>query len=222
MARAHAEGPREYGQDVGLSLPTCGFFSVLDATWYSDGSLLARTADRAAVRVENGRVCDRILIPLSEGQVAEGKVEGMVHASERALRSNADQILMVTDSQAAQKAILSMCPRTGQHRAIRFDELVRSASKRLPALRITVLWTPAHVGTFGNELADDAAKAATHLPPPQLTPVSLTSCKRAINCLILERWAVLWCHSTTGQGLHDIDDSSPTLILRTRYLSMAS
>jgi hypothetical protein len=69
------------------------------ATWYSDGSLLAGAAGGAAVRVANSRVCNRILVPLGEGQVAEGEVEGIVQATERALRSNADQTLIVTDSQ---------------------------------------------------------------------------------------------------------------------------
>ncbi|KAJ7334820.1 hypothetical protein DFH08DRAFT_939562 [Mycena albidolilacea] len=80
----------------------------------------------------------------------------------------------------------------------------------------------AAVRVANGRLADDAAKAATRLPLPQSIPVSLTSRKRAIDCLILERWAVLWRHSTTIQGLCDIHDSPPTLILRTPYLSTVS
>ncbi|KAJ7469445.1 hypothetical protein FB451DRAFT_1559939 [Mycena latifolia] len=78
--------------------------------------------------------------------------------------------------------------RAGQFRAILFDKLVRTAAAHFPGLRIVILWTPAHIGTLGNELADDAAKAATRLPPPPSVPVSLTTCKRQINTRILERW----------------------------------
>jgi hypothetical protein len=92
----------------------------------------------------------------------------------------------------------------------------------LPGLRITNLWTPAHIGTAGNEFADDAAKAATLLPPPSSVPVSLTTCKRQVNTMILERWKDAWRVATPGRGLREIDDSPPSLILRSPYLSSVS
>ncbi|KAJ7712529.1 hypothetical protein B0H14DRAFT_3902207 [Mycena olivaceomarginata] len=92
---------------------------------------------------------------------------------------------------------------------------------RLPSLRITTLWTPAHIGTTGNELADDAAKASTRLPPSPSLTISLTSCKRRIDLAILEKWDAMWKFSSTGRGLREIDDSPPSLILRSPYLSSA-
>ncbi|KAJ6541480.1 hypothetical protein B0H19DRAFT_875633, partial [Mycena capillaripes] len=189
---------------------------------YTDGSLLEGLAGGAAVRVENGQVCERILIPLGDGQVAEGEMEGILQATERALISDADHILIVSDSQAGLRGILSTAPRAGQSRAIQYDKTVRSAMARLPGLRITNLWTPAHIGTDGNELADDAAKAATRLLPPPTLPVSLTTCKRAVSTLILQRWRDLWNASTPGRGLREIDDSPPSLILRSPYISSAA
>ncbi|KAF7372324.1 reverse transcriptase [Mycena venus] len=167
------------------------------ATWYTDGSLLAGSAGGAAVWVVKGRVQARILIPLGKGQVAEGEIEGILKATERALSEGADHILIVSDSQVGLKAILTTHPRAGQFRAIQYDQMVRSAMRRCPSLRITNLWTPAHIGTTGNELADDAAKAATLLPPTALV-------------------------SSTGRGLREIDNSPPSVILRSPYDSFAS
>lgn len=146
----------------------------------------------------------------------------MLRATERALASGATHILIVSDSQAGLKAVLSTSPRAGQFRAILYDQLIRSAMVRCPELRITNLWTPAHIGTAGNELADDAAKAATLLPPPPSVPVSLTTCKRRVNSLILERWTEMWKVATPGRDLREIDDSPPSLILRSPYLSEAA
>ncbi|KAJ6602549.1 hypothetical protein DFH09DRAFT_1301571 [Mycena vulgaris] len=139
--------------------------------------------------------------------VAEGEVEGLVQAIKRALSNN--------------RAILSTTPRAGQFRMILFDKLVRAAAALSLGLRITILWTPAHIGTFGNEHTDDAAKAATRLPPPSSLPVSLTTCKREINVSILKRWNSQWKVATTGRGLRAIDDTPPSLILRSPYASSA-
>jgi hypothetical protein len=126
--------------------------------------------------------------------------------------TGASHILIVSDSQAGLKAILSTAPRAGQFRSIQYDRLVRAA----------VSWTPAHIGTTGNEFADDAAEAATRLPPSSAVPVSLTTCKRSIDSRILQRWKAQWKVSTPGRGLREIDDSPPSLILRSPYLSAAS
>ncbi|KAJ7105167.1 hypothetical protein C8R44DRAFT_563165, partial [Mycena epipterygia] len=131
-------------------------------------------------------------------------------------------ILAVSDSQAGLKGIMSTAPRSGQFRVIEYNVLVCKAMSRQPGLQITNLWTPAHIGTTGNELADEAAKAATFLPPSSTLPISLTACKRRINLEILERWRAQWGVATTGRGLRDIDRSPPSLILRSPYLSSAS
>jgi hypothetical protein len=59
------------------------------AVWYTDGSLLEGSTGGAVMRVEDGAVCERILIPLGDGQVAEGEIEGLLQATKRALDGNA-------------------------------------------------------------------------------------------------------------------------------------
>lgn len=79
----------------------------------------------------------------------------------------------------------------------------------MPDLRITNLWTPAHIGTVGNDLADTAAKAATLLPPSPSLPVSLTTRRGRINEHILQRWSAMWDASKTGRALRQVDKSLP-------------
>lgn len=70
-------------------------------------------------------MAEQILVVLGEGQVAEGEMEGLLRATERALSRDADQILVISDSQAGLKGIVSTAPRSGQFRAILYDKLVR-------------------------------------------------------------------------------------------------
>jgi len=110
------------------------------------------------VRVENGREAEKICEPLGNGQVCEGEMEGLLCATTKALHDNHHCVLCIADSQAALRGILSTRPRS---RSIRYDKLIRDALVRSPHLTILNLWTPAHIGTAGNELADAAAKEAT-------------------------------------------------------------
>jgi hypothetical protein len=49
--------------------------------WYMDRSLLNGLVGGTAVLLVNGRVVERILLPLGEGQVAEGGIEGILKAT---------------------------------------------------------------------------------------------------------------------------------------------
>jgi ribonuclease HI len=145
--------------------------------WYTDGSLLEGSAGGVVVRVIRSEVRECILVPLGEGQVVEGEIQGLLRATEWALSRDADQILIVLDSQAGLLGILSTAPHTGQSQAIVFNNIVCTAMSCLPSLHIMTLWTPAHIGTTGNKLADDTAKVLAHLPPSPSLTLSLSSCK---------------------------------------------
>ncbi|KAF7372016.1 reverse transcriptase [Mycena venus] len=85
----------------------------------------------------------------------------------------------------------------------------RSPSR--PHLAILNLWTPAHIGTAGNELADAAAKEATTLLPHPSTFVSLTTTRRLVHLQVLSEWEAAWKRSKTGRALRQIDKSPPSL-----------
>lgn len=99
-----------------------------------------------------------------------------------------------------------------EFRAIHYDKMIRDALVRRPHLTIMNLWTPAHIGTAGNELADAAAKEATEQDPDPNNFVSLTSVRRSIHLHILDRWDALWKSSKVGRALRYIDKSPPSLI----------
>ncbi|KAJ7811566.1 hypothetical protein B0H14DRAFT_3479680 [Mycena olivaceomarginata] len=130
-----------------------------------DDALRALGAGGSAVRVEGERERERILVPLGDGQVCEGKTEGLLAAMAKTLRDHQNHILVVVDSQAALRGILSTKTRSGQFRAIHYNELIRRILPYRPHLAIISLWTPAHIGMAGNELADEAARAATGRDP---------------------------------------------------------
>ncbi|KAJ7029710.1 hypothetical protein C8F04DRAFT_1398250 [Mycena alexandri] len=189
------------------------------STWYTDGSLLEGRAGGAAVRVEDGVERERVEVPLGRGQVCEGEMEGLVRALERAVEDGCTSVLCVVDSQAALKGITSTAPRSGQFRAVHYDRLVRGALRRRPDFSIVNLWTPAHIGTAGNELADEAAKHATLAEPDPSLFISLTTTRQLIHRLILDLWKERWSRSKTGRQLRAIDQSPPTLIPLALYSS---
>ncbi|KAJ7677661.1 hypothetical protein B0H17DRAFT_1206931 [Mycena rosella] len=99
----------------------------LKSTWFTEGSLLDRRAGGAAVRVENDVQCEVVMIPLGDGQVTEGEIEGVISGTARALEDDFDRALMISDSQAGLQGITSTAARSGQFRAIKYDQLIRAA-----------------------------------------------------------------------------------------------
>ncbi|KAJ7865914.1 hypothetical protein B0H14DRAFT_2318853, partial [Mycena olivaceomarginata] len=81
-------------------------------------------------------------------------------------------------------------------------------------------WTPAHIGTVGNELADVRAWEATTLDPDPSLFVSLTTVRRLIHLQTLASWDDRWKHSKSGGALRYMDKSPPSLQTIPLYLSM--
>ncbi|KAJ7152594.1 hypothetical protein C8R43DRAFT_886247 [Mycena crocata] len=187
------------------------------ATWFTDGSLLEGRAGGAAVRVEDGREKERLVVPLGESEVCDGEMEGLVCSTSRSLKSGCACILCVADSQAALRGITSTKLRSGQYRAILYDKLVRGALRLYPHLTIVNMWTPAHIGTVGNELADAAAKEATLTEPDPALYASLTTVRRRIHLFSIQQWEKRWTLTKTGKALRTVDNSPVSLCPKALY-----
>ncbi|KAJ7695873.1 hypothetical protein B0H16DRAFT_1750515 [Mycena metata] len=124
--------------------------------------------------------------PAKTGTVAIPSLEAAGQRSGGAIEAGNAHILCVVDTQATLHGILSTSPRSGQFRAIQYNQLVRAAQQHLPHISITNIWTPTHIGTIGNKLADEAVKAATEMEADPSAFVSLTTVQRSIRLLILD------------------------------------
>ncbi|KAJ7470690.1 hypothetical protein FB451DRAFT_1400262 [Mycena latifolia] len=89
---------------------------------------------------------------------------------------------------------------------------IRGALITNPHLTILNLWTPAHIDTMGNELADAAAKEATERDPDPNNFISLTSVRCLIHLQTLSSWDALWKATKVSNTLRYINKSPPSLI----------
>ena len=83
---------------------------------------------------------------------------------------------------------------------------IKSALNELGRTRvIEVKWIMAHVGHYGNELADMKAKEGSEKPligPGPFFPVSKTAVKQAINQFTRELWQARWNKLTDERQSH--------------------
>ncbi|KAJ7704807.1 hypothetical protein B0H17DRAFT_1193310 [Mycena rosella] len=100
----------------------------------------------------------------TDGSLLEGRAGGVAVRVEDGVGVETIGVPL-GDGQAAFGGITSTKPRSGQFRAIAYDKQVRDALRVHPHLTILNLWTPAHIGAAGNEMADAAAKEATERDP---------------------------------------------------------
>lgn len=98
----------------------------------------------------------------SEHTVYEGELTGTIIALDiirNTPRITSSTILL--DNQSAITSIAKPAPKPGQYLVEEFHRQLRSILKARPRLRIHLMWVPGHSDNPGNELADDAAKAAS-------------------------------------------------------------
>jgi len=105
------------------------------------------------------------------------------------------QVTIFTDSLSALQAFLHFDTRSRRliHEIVHvYTTLVRGGTF------IRFVWVPSHVGLFGNELADRAAKAALHSKEEVMVPHSVGEIGCLVKRHIMSQWQRRWDQSTHG------------------------
>ena len=134
-------------------------------------------------------------------------IEATVSGTGRQPQSVNNIFTIISDSQSAIRSISNPSSRPGQH-------IVRLILKQVELLRaqdiqVQLMWTPAHAGVEGNEIADQLAKQVTSLTTLHgyRQPVSMYRGK--VHRKIADEWRQEWVTSQKGKLLKKIDDSLP-------------
>ena len=107
-----------------------------------------------------------------------------------------EPITIFSDSQSALQALAS--PTTESALVLRCKQVLHDVSILAP---VTLKWIKAHVGHFGNEMADHAARRGTEVPldydefPPPAPPLSYI--KSRIREGLRQEWNTRWQNLTT-------------------------
>ena len=105
--------------------------------------------------------------------VFDAEMHALAHASTKVKRLMDGQILIqnvtfFSDSVSALLQITNPSAHPSQLPSLLFRDTCFSLLLRFPLLKITLKWSPGHLGIIGNTLADDLAKKGTSLPPQLL------------------------------------------------------
>lgn len=143
-----------------------------DLIVYSDGSKqLDGNSGAGAVLFQHGTILKESKVHLgSHVEVYDAEIVGALMGLKLSLESPAslfaESCHVVLDNQEASRRLSGRTPsRSSQREILEFHKLARSwpHRSRLPGVppgRITVMWSPGHVGIAGNERADTLAKEA--------------------------------------------------------------
>ena len=157
---------------------------------YSDGSKDGNNAAAAAFFPEQPDAPASVRLT-NNSSVFSAELEGILLAIDRIKKAvgrvRPFPAVIFVDSLSALQAV--------QNRNFKVNlvrRIFRSVEKLPPQVSISLVWIPAHVGIWGNEKADQLAKAALSRGARSKFNISWSDLKPKVNKYIKERWQAEW------------------------------
>ena len=167
-----------------------------DVNIYTDGSKSDDGVGAAFVVKGPGRDVIRKFRLNAVCSVFQAEMLALNRALAWLVRNPAQNVTIYSDSQSSLKA-LSSTSNTNF-----FVNECRKTLDELPSTTVVqFVWVKAHVGIIGNELADEAAKAASNMhSASSYNAFPLSLAKRIIRAYNFDEWADEYANSSTGSG----------------------
>ena len=160
----------------------------VDCNVYTDGSKLDGRVGAGVFIVRQGEdiVADRFRLPDSS-TVFQAELAAIREAANiLAAYGDLTAVKFFVDSQAALRTLQA------DFITSKLALQTATALNAIPATLVTLVWTKAHIGTPGNEKADELAKQGTLLPFPMAIPTPVSNIKANLKLCMAQKWAREW------------------------------
>ena len=134
-----------------------------------------------------------------ECMVFQAECQAIIHGIDL-LEEGTETVHILVDNQAVVKSLDN--PVTNNSTILHLKTTLNSLGRKR---NVAIKWIKAHVGHYGNELADAKAKEGSQEPlvgPGPFYPVSKTTTKQAINRYTRDQWQARWNKLSDARQSH--------------------
>ncbi|XP_035225603.1 uncharacterized protein LOC118198108 [Stegodyphus dumicola] len=191
--------PAEKGKGILISINPTATHHSREMTIYTDGSRLDERVGCAYVATKQDNAIEKWKGQLRQhNSVFQSEAVAIAQAIRYLHSHQHSHVTIKTDSLSSLYAIWN---------ADHPSEIIQGIQRDLrsnPQYRTKLEWIKAHVGHYGNELADQLAKEATTDPPdaPIIIPWPHSYLKKTLRLRATGMWQNEWDQSTTGRRTH--------------------
>ncbi|XP_035215007.1 uncharacterized protein LOC118188623 [Stegodyphus dumicola] len=192
--------PAAYGLGVHVTLRESTQLPDGDYYIYTDGSKIEDNTGCAFAVFHHGTLLHQWKAHLhGHNSVFQGEAFAIVNATKYILEHQILNCCIVTDSQSVLAAAMNPV-----HPSIIISQLQELLLRLGAHLNIQMFWTRAHMGTIGNELADELAKQAAMNDDAINSPLAwpISHFLRKLHLQSVMQWQVLWDAEDTGRRAH--------------------